>query len=84
METCKHASHYGVKGKMKEVVVIIPTYKPDKKIMRAFMEKLEKNFENIVIDNLKYLFINIPNKGIMKYKNPARSHPCISKTALAG
>lgn len=42
METCKYASHYGVKGKMKEVVVIIPAYKPDKKIMSAFMEKLEK------------------------------------------
>lgn len=49
METCKYASHYGVKGKMKEVVVIIPAYKPDKKIMSAFMEKLEKNFEKIVI-----------------------------------
>ncbi len=34
---------------MKEIVIIIPAYKPHKKIMKEFMEELNKNFENIVI-----------------------------------
>ncbi|MCI9279210.1 MAG: glycosyltransferase [Bacilli bacterium] len=60
---------------MKEVVVIIPAYKPDKKIMSAFMEKLEKNFEKIVIiddgsgEEYQSFFQEYHKKGITVLRN---------------
>ena len=35
----------------KKIVVLIPVYNPNEKIMEKFLDELSKNFENIVFIN---------------------------------
>ena len=57
--------------KNKDVVVVIPTLNPNKKIMSDFMEKLTKSFKNIVVvndgsrDSYDSYFKDFEKKGII-------------------
>ncbi len=60
---------------MKDIVVIIPAYKPNEKIMLEFMEKLQKECQNIVIvddgsgEEYKTFFKSFEKKGIPVLKH---------------
>lgn len=60
---------------MKEIVVIIPAYNPNKEIMNEFMSLLQENFINIVIVNdgcseeYNSFFENFEKKGIPVLRN---------------
>ena len=60
---------------MKEVVIIIPAYKPDKKIMKDFMLKLTSSFDNIVIvddgsgEDYRSFFGEFESKGLTVLRN---------------
>ena len=34
---------------MDDIVIVIPSYKPDKAIMMEFIQKVKSNFKNIVV-----------------------------------
>lgn len=60
---------------MKEVVVIIPAYKPKEEIMQAFMKKLMPKFKNIIIvddgsgEEYRSFFDEFAKKGITVLRN---------------
>ena len=55
---------------MEDVVILIPAYKPEKEIMRNFLDELTKKFKNIVIVNdgsgteFNDYFVNLENQGM--------------------
>lgn len=60
---------------MEEVAIIIPAYKPDEKIMNEFIEKLKKEFSNIIIvddgsgEEYAKFFKNFEKMGITLLKH---------------
>lgn len=62
-------------GKMKDVVIVIPSYKPHKEIMSEFIENLTKHFKEIVVvddgSGIEYsdFFNKLENIGITVLKH---------------
>lgn len=60
---------------MDDIVIIIPTYKPDRKIMMEFIQKVKNNFKNIIVvddgNGKEYadFFENIQKGGIVVLKH---------------
>lgn len=60
---------------MEDVVIIVPSYKPDKEIMMEFMQKLKNKFANIVVVNdgsgeeYNSFFEELKNQGIVVLKH---------------
>lgn len=60
---------------MEDIIVIIPAYKPNEKIMLEFMDKLQKECSNIIIvddgsgEEYKTFFKNFEEKGIPVLKH---------------
>ena len=55
---------------MEDVVILIPAYKPEKEIMRNFLDELTKKFKNIIIVNdgsgteFNDFFVSLENQGL--------------------
>lgn len=60
---------------MDDIVIIIPSYKPNKEIMMEFIEKLKRSFKNIVVvddgsgEEYTQFFEEIKNEGIVVLKH---------------
>jgi len=60
---------------MENVVIIVPSYKPDKEIMMEFIQKLKNNFANIIVvndgsgDEYNTFFDELTNQGIVVLKH---------------
>lgn len=56
---------------MDDIVIIIPSYKPEKEIMMEFIKKVKSNFKNIVVvddgsgKEYREFFENLQNQGIV-------------------
>lgn len=60
---------------MDDIVIIIPSYKPNKEIMMEFIEKLKRSFKNIVVvddgsgEEYKQFFEEVKNEDIVVLKH---------------
>ena len=60
---------------MEDMVIVIPSYKPDREIMMEFIKKVKDNFKNIVVvddgSGIEYtqFFENLKNEGIVVLKH---------------
>ena len=56
---------------MDDIVIIIPSYKPEREIMMGFIEKVKNNFKNIVVvddgsgKEYRDFFENLQSKGVV-------------------